>query len=81
MATVFAHMPGPALLLLVCHITSFCPGPISVAWLRDNREVTKSHGASVQPGGMGSPGTWPGCGNRVCLPCGKASHIGVNPPG
>ncbi|XP_040398785.1 antigen-presenting glycoprotein CD1d-like [Cygnus olor] len=38
-ATVFARTAGPAQLLLVCRITGFYPRPISVAWLRDGREV------------------------------------------
>ncbi|NXF91988.1 CD1D protein, partial [Eubucco bourcierii] len=39
MATVFARMPSPAQLLLVCRVTGFYPRPISVAWLRDGQEV------------------------------------------
>ncbi|NXI64272.1 CD1E protein, partial [Anseranas semipalmata] len=39
MATVFAHEYGPAQLRLVCHVTGFYPRSISVAWLRDGREV------------------------------------------
>ncbi|XP_010153966.1 PREDICTED: antigen-presenting glycoprotein CD1d-like [Eurypyga helias] len=39
MATVFAHMPSPAQILLVCHVTGFYPRPISVVWLRDGQEV------------------------------------------
>ncbi|NWT10738.1 CD1D protein, partial [Vireo altiloquus] len=38
-ATVFARTPSPDQLLLVCHVTGFYPRPISVAWLRDGREV------------------------------------------
>ncbi|NXX77538.1 CD1D protein, partial [Urocolius indicus] len=38
-ATVFSRTPSPAQLLLVCHVTGFYPRPISVAWLRDGREV------------------------------------------
>ncbi|NWY52181.1 CD1E protein, partial [Chionis minor] len=38
-ATVFARMPRPDQLLLVCHVTGFYPRPISVAWLRDGQEV------------------------------------------
>ncbi|NWU83493.1 CD1D protein, partial [Onychorhynchus coronatus] len=38
-ATVFARMPSPHQLLLVCHVTAFYPRPISVAWLRDGQEV------------------------------------------
>lgn len=39
MATVFARAPSLDQLLLVCHVTGFYPRPISVAWLRDGREV------------------------------------------
>ncbi|NXY10688.1 CD1A protein, partial [Pteruthius melanotis] len=38
-ATVFARTPSLDQLLLVCHVTGFYPRPISVAWLRDGREV------------------------------------------
>ncbi|NXF76857.1 CD1D protein, partial [Sclerurus mexicanus] len=38
-ATVFARTPSPHQLLLVCHVTTFYPRPISVAWLRDGHEV------------------------------------------
>ncbi|XP_010153965.1 PREDICTED: antigen-presenting glycoprotein CD1d-like, partial [Eurypyga helias] len=38
-ATVFARMPSPAQILLVCHVTGFYPRPISVVWLRDGQEV------------------------------------------
>ncbi|NWX72071.1 CD1D protein, partial [Alca torda] len=38
-ATVFTRTPRPDQLLLVCHVTGFYPRPISVAWLRDGREV------------------------------------------
>ncbi|NXH33504.1 CD1D protein, partial [Myiagra hebetior] len=38
-ATVFARTPSPDQLLLICHVTGFYPRPISVAWLRDGREV------------------------------------------
>ncbi|XP_061329034.1 T-cell surface glycoprotein CD1b-1-like isoform X3 [Pezoporus flaviventris] len=39
LATVFAHTPSPAQLLLVCRVTGFYPRSISVAWLRDGQEV------------------------------------------
>ncbi|XP_052632022.1 antigen-presenting glycoprotein CD1d-like isoform X3 [Harpia harpyja] len=38
-ATVFARMPKPDQLLLVCRVTGFYPRPISVAWLQDGQEV------------------------------------------
>ncbi|KFO03707.1 Antigen-presenting glycoprotein CD1d, partial [Balearica regulorum gibbericeps] len=38
-ATVFARMPRPDQVLLVCRVTGFYPRPISVAWLRDGQEV------------------------------------------
>uniref|UniRef100_A0A8C4J513 Antigen-presenting glycoprotein CD1d-like n=1 Tax=Dromaius novaehollandiae TaxID=8790 RepID=A0A8C4J513_DRONO len=38
-AVVFAKVPNPARLLLVCRVTGFYPRPVSVAWLRDGREV------------------------------------------
>ncbi|NWV63347.1 CD1B1 protein, partial [Malurus elegans] len=41
-ATVFARTPSLDQLLLVFHITSFYPRPISVAWLRDGCEVPPS---------------------------------------
>ena len=47
MATVFARTPGPAQLLLVCHVTGFYPRPISVAWLRDGREVPPGPGLNT----------------------------------
>ncbi|XP_075288745.1 antigen-presenting glycoprotein CD1d-like isoform X2 [Opisthocomus hoazin] len=46
-ATVFARTPGPAQLLLVCHVTGFYPRPISVAWLRDGREVPPGPGLNT----------------------------------
>lgn len=46
----------------------------------DIREVTKRHGASAEPGGMGSTGPQLGCGSRVCLCCRKNSHIRANLP-
>ncbi|XP_061213742.1 antigen-presenting glycoprotein CD1d-like isoform X2 [Neopsephotus bourkii] len=39
LATVFARTPNPAQLLLVCRVTGFYPRSISVAWLRDGKEV------------------------------------------
>ncbi|NXK75092.1 CD1A protein, partial [Amazona guildingii] len=42
LATVFARMPSPAQLLLVCRVTGFYPRSISVAWLRDGQEVSPS---------------------------------------
>lgn len=65
----FVLMPGPDLLLLLYHITSFCPRPISLAWGSGGREVTRRHEASGQPAGTGIPGTQAGCGNRVHLLC------------
>uniref|UniRef100_A0A8B9S576 Ig-like domain-containing protein n=1 Tax=Apteryx owenii TaxID=8824 RepID=A0A8B9S576_APTOW len=38
-AVVFARMPSPAHLLLVCRVTGFYPRPIRVDWLRDGQEV------------------------------------------
>ncbi|XP_075288573.1 T-cell surface glycoprotein CD1a-like [Opisthocomus hoazin] len=46
-ATVFARKLGPAQLLLVCHVTGFYPRPISVAWLRDGREVPPGPGLNT----------------------------------
>ncbi|NXL91084.1 CD1B1 protein, partial [Alectura lathami] len=37
--TVFAHMSGPAQLLLVCRVTGFYPRSIKVSWLRDGQEL------------------------------------------
>uniref|UniRef100_A0A8B9P721 Ig-like domain-containing protein n=1 Tax=Apteryx owenii TaxID=8824 RepID=A0A8B9P721_APTOW len=39
MAVVFARVPGPVNLLLVCHVTGFYPRPVRVDWLRDGQEV------------------------------------------
>ncbi|RLV90267.1 hypothetical protein DV515_00014516, partial [Chloebia gouldiae] len=36
---VFTRTPSLDQLLLVCHVTGFCPRPINVAWLQDGQEV------------------------------------------
>nr|XP_013808465.1 PREDICTED: antigen-presenting glycoprotein CD1d-like isoform X1 [Apteryx mantelli mantelli] len=38
-AVVFARVPSPAHLLLVCRVTGFYPRPVRVDWLRDGQEV------------------------------------------
>ncbi|NXG40255.1 CD1D protein, partial [Dromaius novaehollandiae] len=48
-AVVFAKVPNPARLLLVCRVTGFYPRPVSVAWLRDGREVPPGPELSATP--------------------------------
>ncbi|NXC29260.1 CD1B1 protein, partial [Campylorhamphus procurvoides] len=48
-ATVFARTPSPHQLLLVCHVTTFYPRPISVAWLRDGHEVPPGPALNTSP--------------------------------
>lgn len=54
MAVVFARSPSPALLLLVCHVTSFCPSPHRCGLAVGGVGVTKRHEASTRPGSVGS---------------------------
>ncbi|XP_025976913.1 T-cell surface glycoprotein CD1b-3-like [Dromaius novaehollandiae] len=48
-AVVFAKVPNPARLLLVCRVTGFYPRPVSVAWLRDGQEVPPGPELSATP--------------------------------
>ncbi|XP_062456857.1 T-cell surface glycoprotein CD1b-3-like [Rhea pennata] len=48
-AELYARTPEPGRLLLVCRVTGFYPRPVSVAWLRDGKEVPPGPELSSTP--------------------------------